>query len=276
MADRYDPRFFARPLTAPSVASTSRGSELAAERERAAIGVQPRSLKPASVSGLMPPQSDCRAPAASQAKSPPAARATRAPHPASAEVIASSSRGRRNEEGRAAAADRSRFAPPPGGTALVPPRTSAPAPEPQWDELADAASFDVGREGERGAGDEETREREDLGEQLRVIARTKVSRSRFQSSSRKLEHRPRRRGLLIGGLVLAVALAASVTYVMLRGESSVATPPIVTADATPAKVVPADNAPADERTKPVARGAGEVAAAQPGLDDAALGRSSGR
>ena len=97
-----------------------------------------------------------------------------------------------------------------------------------------------------------------------------MSRSRFQSSSRKLEHRPRRRGLLIGGLVLAVALAASVTYVMLRSESSVATPPIVTADATLAKVVPADNAPADERTKPVARGAGEVAAAQPGLDDAAL------
>jgi hypothetical protein len=71
-------------------------------------------------------------------------------------------------------------------------------------------------------------------------------------------------------VVLAVVLAAGVTYVMLRSESSVATPPIVTADATPAnKVVPADNAPADDKTKPAVPDAGKVAAAQPGLDDAA-------
>ena len=222
MADRYDPRFFARPLTAPPVASTSQGSQLAAEAESAAIGVQPRSLKPASASAVMPPPSDCRAPAASQARSPPVSRATRVPHPASAEVVASSSRGRRNEEGRATAADRSRFAPPPGGTALVRPKTSAPAPEPQWDELADAAPFDVGREGERGAGDEETRAREDLVEQLRLTARTRVGRSRLQSSSRKPGYRSRRLGLFIGGVVLAVVLAAGVTYVMLRSESSVA------------------------------------------------------
>ena len=94
-----------------------------------------------------------------------------------------------------------------------------------------------------------------------------MSRSRFQSSSRKPGYRSRRLGLFIGGVVLAVVLAAGVTYVMLRSESSVATPPIVTADATLAKVQV--NAPADDKTKPVAPGAGEVAAAPPGVDDAA-------
>ena len=132
------------------------------------------------------------------------------------------------------------------------------------DELADAAPFDVGREGERGAGDEETHEREDLVEQLRPTAKPRVGRSRLQSSSRKPGYRSRRLGLFIGGVVLAVVLAADVIYSILRSESSVAAPPIVTADATRAEVQV--NAPADDKTKPAAPGASKVAAE---VDDAA-------
>jgi len=63
-------------------------------------------------------------------------------------------------------------------------------------------------------------------------------------------HRRPRRGLFIGGALLAVVLAAGVPYVMMRSEKSVTTPPIINADAAPAKVVPADTpADSDERDK---------------------------
>jgi hypothetical protein len=56
------------------------------------------------------------------------------------------------------------------------------------------------------------------------------------------EHGPPGRGLLIGGALLAVVLSAGVAYVIMRSAESVATLPIVAADARPAKVVP----PADD------------------------------
>ena len=46
------------------------------------------------------------------------------------------------------------------------------------------------------------------------------------------------RGLFIGGALLAVVLSAGVAYVMMTSED---TPPIVAADARPAKVLPADD-----------------------------------
>ena len=61
----------------------------------------------------------------------------------------------------------------------------------------------------------------------------------FPDELEELSSRRPRRGLLAGAAVLAVVLAAGVAFVMSRSESSVATPPVITADATPAKIAPA-------------------------------------
>jgi hypothetical protein len=92
--------------------------------------------------------------------------------------------------------------------------------------------------------------------------------------------------VFIGGGVLAVALAASVTYVMLLGESAVATPPI--AAVSPPKVVVSDKsdmppnqsvdgAQTPDKTKLVTPGVGKVAsdnAAASGNDHPAAGVAS--
>jgi hypothetical protein len=81
----------------------------------------------------------------------------------------------------------------------------------------------------------------------------------------KREHRPRRLVLFIGGVVLAVALATGVAYVMLQGENPVAAPPIVAPAISAAKAMPADgeqNLPSNESVDETHTGSiGKLAAA---------------
>ena len=62
----------------------------------------------------------------------------------------------------------------------------------------------------------------------------------------ELSYRRPRRSLFVGGALLAVVLAAGLTYVMIQSENPVAMPPIIAAD--PAKIGPAA-APADTDDK---------------------------
>jgi hypothetical protein len=105
------------------------------------------------------------------------------------------------------------------------PKSPVPEPESQGDELADSVPFGLGAKEEEG-NDEET-----LAPSEPVLPPDTIA---------KREHRHPRLGLLIGGGVLAVVVAAGVTYVMVQGKSSVVAPPLVAAVSSP-KVMLADN-----------------------------------
>jgi hypothetical protein len=100
-----------------------------------------------------------------------------------------------------------------------------PEPQPQG-ELADPVSFGLGATKEE-ADDEET-----LAASEPVLSHDKIA---------KRGHRHRRLGLFIGGGVLAVAVAAGVTYVMVQGKSSVAARPQIAAAVSSPKVILPDN-----------------------------------
>jgi hypothetical protein len=106
------------------------------------------------------------------------------------------------------------------------PKSPVPEPECQGDEIADPVPFGLGAT-EEGADDEET-----LAPDEPVLSPDKIA---------KREHRSRRLGLFIGGGVLAVAVAAGVTDVMVQGKSSVAAPPQVAAAVSSPKVMLTDN-----------------------------------
>jgi hypothetical protein len=148
-------------------------------------------------------------------------------------------------------------------------------PEPDWqgDELPDAVPFGAGAT-EEGAYDERPS--------------ALVEPVPFPDGIAKLEYRLWRIAVFIAGGILAVALAAGVTYVMLLGESAVATPPI--AAVSPPKVVVSvqsdqgmpphrsvDGAQTPDKTKLVTPGVGKVAsdnAAASGDDHPAAGGAS--
>ena len=253
IADRCDPTASAR-LPAAAVTASTDHTKPAAEPERAVTGIPPGSLKPTSAPAVMPPQLGRQAPAASRATWPPAARQTRVADAASAQIAArSTDRAGNMAEARAAVSDPSRFAPPPRVAALLRPKGSAPEPKAEGRELAGAAPFGVGYERGAGPWDEETPAQEHP-QRWCFTARTKVSRPRFLMNSRHPSHPHGCLGLFIRGAVLAVVLTAGVTYLMLRSESSLTTPPLVAAEA---KVVPADE---DEQNKPTKK---SVDGAQP-------------
>jgi hypothetical protein len=105
-------------------------------------------------------------------------------------------------------------------------------PEWQRDELANGVPF--------GVTDERADDKEALAPSEPVL-------SPHQTAKR--EHRPRRLGLFIGGVVLAVALAVGLAYLMLQGENPVAAPLILAPAISAAKAMPADgeqNLPSNE------------------------------
>jgi hypothetical protein len=164
-------------------------------------------------------------------------RPTNAAHPAPAEIAAAKPSGRwdRPAEARAATPEPSRFAPPPRGAALFRPKAPVPEPAPPEDEPPDLAAFGEGANEEDGY-EPGTLVPEDL-DALPIYGEDELP--PFPDELEELERRRPRRGLFLGAGALAVVLAAGVAYVMLRSESSVATPPIIAADASPAKIVPA-------------------------------------
>jgi hypothetical protein len=90
----------------------------------------------------------------------------------------------------------------------------------------------------------------------------------------KREPRPRRLGLFIGGVVLAVGLAAGVAYVMLHGENPVAAPLILAPATSAAKAMPADgeqNMPSNEGVDETHTGANAKVAAAASDDATASG-----
>ena len=204
----------------------------------------------------MPPRSDRQSTAPSPADRRPIPHQTSGAHADPVEITARPGGLRPHPgEARGAVSEPSQFAPPPRGATLFRPKSPLPEPEWQGDELADAVPFGVGATTEEGAYDEET-----LAPGEPVASPPEIA-----------KRRPRRLNRSIGGGVLAVALAAGVTYMTLPGKSSVAMPPIAVA-VTPPKVVPAykngqdmppnqgvDGAETADKTKLVTPGVGDVA-----------------
>jgi hypothetical protein len=91
----------------------------------------------------------------------------------------------------------------------------------------------------------------------------------------ELSYRRPRRSLFVGGALLAVVLAAGLTYVMIQSENPVAMPPTDAAD--PAKIVPAAT-PADTDDKMAAAPSSDAPASadHPATDLAAEGDDSGQ
>jgi SPOR domain len=293
----------AAAAAAPAASPTGEAKKRAAKSERPAVVVQPRPEKPASAPAVLPPRAERQAPAATPAERPPVVRhasvasekagkselaeaqlrPTTAAHTAPAETAAAKPSGwwERPAEARAAAPEPSRFAPLPRGAALFRPKAPVPEPKPQGDELPDEAPSGV------GATEEEAYDEATLALDLDTLALDDAHDGELPplpGEFEQLGHRSLRRSLFIGGAALAVVLAAGAAYVMLWGESSVAKPPIVTADTAPAKIVPAGTpADNDEQNKSIddrvagAQSAEQTKLVTPGDDKAAAApAASGR
>jgi len=210
-------------------------------------------LRGPAAHSVMPPQPGGQGAAARPADRRLVARQTSVARPAPVEINGRSG-GFREHPADALGAVRepstSSFAPPPRSGSLFRPKSPLPVPEWQGDGLADRVPFGVGVTDER-ADDEE------------ALAPSEPVLSPHQAAKR--EHRPRRLGLFIGGVVLAVALAAGVAYVMLQGENPIAAPSILAPAISAARAMPADgeqNLPSNESVDETHTGAiAKVAAA---------------
>jgi len=220
-------------------------------RERPPIVVRSRSEKPASAP--LPPPAWRQAIEASQADSPKFVPRTNASGQAATgkPELAKASRLRLTTAGPSAATDTaiaghdrqhravrpaaapepSRFAATPKGAALFKPKST----EPLEDESPKVALFGGSTPVEAGPFRWRT------GTLVHYVDDGEPPLRSHEIE--ELSYRRLRRGLFAGGTLLAVMIAAGVTYVMMQSEKSVAMPPIV--DADPALLVPAVT-PADD------------------------------